>query len=247
MTTLSESTTLEWLTTPDIALDTPGAERVDYGQVVLERRLRDAISKLNPSLPSSALEDALRKLTHTEGATLEARNRSFHRVLVAGVTVEYRSGDGTIRGEQARVIDFGDWAANEWLAVNQFTVTENRNTRRPDIVLFLNGLPLGIIELKNPDFEEATEGEEIERKERLKTKWAQYVADRLRCAKPAHHVPGQADAGPRADAGHVQSRPLSQRERARVRAVPGVAAMFGVKASPHPNLLPRGEGTLHMP
>ena len=168
MTTLSESTVeaaaLEWLSAlgwqtahgPDIAPDTQGAERADYGQVVLEQRVREAFSRLNRSLPASALDDALRKLTHPEGATLEARNRSFHRMLVAGVTVEYRPPDGNIRGEQARVVDFEDWAANDWLAVNQFTVTENHNTRRPDVVLFVNGLPLGVIELKNLTDEDAT-------------------------------------------------------------------------------------------
>ena len=168
MITLSESivesAALEWLSTlgwevahgPDIAPDTPGAERDNYGEFILEGRLRESLSRLNPSLPASALDDALRRLTHPEGATLETRNRSFHRMLVAGVTVEYRTGDGAIRGEQARVIDFDDWAANDWLAVNQFTVTENQNTRRPDVVLFVNGLPLGIIELKNPTDEDAT-------------------------------------------------------------------------------------------
>ena len=167
MTTLSESTVeaaaLEWLETvgwkvahgPDIAPDTPGAERDDYGQVALAGRLRQAVARLNPALPASALDDALRRLTHPEGAALEARNRAFHRMLVNGVNVEYRSGDGVIRGEQARVIDFDNWAANDWLAVNQFTVTENQNQRRPDVVLFVNGLPLAIIELKNPVDEEA--------------------------------------------------------------------------------------------
>ena len=168
MTTLSESTVeaaaLEWLATigwqtahgPDIAPDAPSAERDNYGHVVLERRLRDALGKLNPSLPTWALDDAFRKLSQPEGATLEARNRSFHRMLVNGVTVEYRSGDGNIRGEPARLIDFDDWDANDWLAVNQFTVTEDGNTRRPDVVLFVNGLPLGVIELKNPADEDAT-------------------------------------------------------------------------------------------
>ncbi len=159
-----ESAALEWLANlgwqtahgPDIAPDTPGAERAGYGQTVLEERLRDALYQLNPSLPPSALNDALRRLTHPEGATLETRNRSFHRMLVTGVTVEYRTPDGAIRGEQARVIDFDDWAANDCLAVNQFTVTENHNTRRPDVVLFVNGLPLGVIELKNPTDEDAT-------------------------------------------------------------------------------------------
>ncbi len=168
MTTLTEAdveqAALAWLEGlgwrvahgPDIAPGAPNAERADYGQVVLERRLRDALVLLNPGLPAEALDDAFRRLTHPEGATLEARNREFHRMLVNGVTVEYRAGDGRIAGAQARAIDFEDPAANDWLAVNQFTVTENRNTRRPDIVLFINGLPLGVIELKNPADEDAT-------------------------------------------------------------------------------------------
>ena len=163
-----EQAALEWLAAlgwqtahgPDIAPDTPGAERADYGQAVLERRLRDALARLNPALPDSAVDDALRKLTRPEGAALETRNREFHRMLVNGVNVEYRASDGNIRGEPVRVLDFEDWAANDWLAVNQFTVTEtvggNRNTRRPDVVLFLNGLPLGVIELKNPADSDAT-------------------------------------------------------------------------------------------
>ena len=123
---------------------------------MLERRLRDALGELNPGLPVEALDDAFRKLTRPEGATLEARNRAFHRMLVDGVTVEHRTDGGAMRGAQARVVDFDDPAANDWLAVNQFTVTENKNTRRPDVVLFVNGLPLGVIELKNPVDEDAT-------------------------------------------------------------------------------------------
>ena len=141
---------------PDITPHTPGAERNDYGQVVLEARLRNALARLNPSLLTSAADDAFRKLTNPEGATLEARNRAFHRMLVNGVNVEYWASDGIIRGGQAQIIDFDKPDNNDWLAVNQFTVTENRNTRRPDVVLFLNGLPLGVIELKNPADEEAT-------------------------------------------------------------------------------------------
>ena len=159
-----------------IAPDTANAERSNYGEVVLERRVRDALALFNPGLPATALDDAFRKLIHPEGSTLEARNRAFHRMLVDGVTVEYRADHGAIRGAQARVIDFDDPGENDWLAVNQFTVTENlpaaclraphrqatdaaqagRNTRRPDVVLFVNGLPLGVIELKNPADEDAT-------------------------------------------------------------------------------------------
>ena len=162
MTALAEAEVeeagLEWLDAlgwqtvhgPDIAPGAPGEERADYGAVVLERRLRDALARLNPDLPPDALDDTFRKLTRPEGATLEARNRAFHRMLVAGVTVEYRTDGGAIRGAQAAVIDYGDPTANDFLAVNQLTIAERDHTRRPDVVLFVNGLPLGVIELKNP-------------------------------------------------------------------------------------------------
>ena len=159
-----EQAALDWLAGlgwrithgPDVAPDAPDSERADYGQVVLERRLRDALADLNPGLPAEALDDAFRRLTRPEGSTAEAHNRAFHRMLIDGVTVEYRDDDGRIRGAQARVIDFDNPVSNDWLAVNQFSVTENRNTRRADVVLFVNGLPLGIVELKNPADEDAT-------------------------------------------------------------------------------------------
>ena len=141
---------------PDIAPDMPAAERADYGEVVLAKRLRDALSRLNAKLPGDALEEAFRKLTRPEGADLIQRNRAIHRLLVDGVTVEYRDAEGAIRGAQARVIGFDEVQANDWLAVNQFTVAENKHTRRPDIVLFVNGLPLAVVELKNAANEDAT-------------------------------------------------------------------------------------------
>ena len=140
---LSESTVeavaLDWLASlgwvvahgPDIAPDTPAAERTDYGKVVLNGRLRSALALLNPDVPNDALEDALRQLTRLTGATLEARNRDFHRMVVSGVTVEYRTDDGAVRGTQARVIDFDDPTNNDCLAVNQFTVVEDKHERRP--------------------------------------------------------------------------------------------------------------------
>ena len=159
-----EAVAVDWLASldwavlhgPDIAPDTPAAERADYGEVVLTTRLRSALARLNPDLPDAAVEDALRRLTRPAGATLEARNRDFHRVLVAGVTVEHVDAEGRVRGAQVRVLDFDDPASNDWLAVNQFTVVENKHERRPDIVLFVNGLPLAVIELKNPADENAT-------------------------------------------------------------------------------------------
>jgi type I restriction enzyme R subunit len=140
----------------EIAPGEPAAERADYGQVVLDQRLRDALARLNPSLPAEAVEDAFRKLTRPEGAEPVARNCGMHRLLVDGVTVEYRTAEGDIRGSQARIIDFGRVEANDWLAVNQFSVMENKHSRRPDVVLFVNGLPLAILELKNAADENAT-------------------------------------------------------------------------------------------
>jgi len=141
---------------PDIAPDMPAAERRGYGDPVLAQRLRDALARLNPDLPAEALEDALRKLARLEGADLVQRNRTLHRLLVNGVAVEYRDAEGAVRGAQAQVIDFVNPAQNDWLAVNQFAVVENKHSRRPDVVLFVNGLPLGLLELKNAANEDAT-------------------------------------------------------------------------------------------
>jgi type I restriction enzyme R subunit len=141
---------------PEIAPGELAAERGDFGQAVLTQRLRDALARLNPALPAEALDDAFRKLTRPEGPTLEARNRAVHRLLVDGVTVEYRTADGAIRGAQAKVLDFDNADNDDWLAVNQFTVSEHQHTRRPDVVLFVNGLPLVLIELKNAANEDAT-------------------------------------------------------------------------------------------
>jgi type I restriction enzyme R subunit len=143
---------------PEIAVGETAAERSDpnYRDIVLEARLRQALAKLNPDLPPEALEDAFRKLTRVDAPSLVERNRAVHRMLVDGITVEYRRSDGSIAGAQARALDFDDPENNDWLAVNQFTVAEGQHTRRPDVVLFVNGLPLAVIELKNAADENAT-------------------------------------------------------------------------------------------
>ena len=164
MTTVTESdveqAALDWLESlgwqKAYGPEASRTERDDYNQVVLEERLRDALADLNPELPADALEDVFRKLTRPQGSTTEARNRAFHRMLLDRVSVDYRDSDGRVRGEQAQVIDFTNPAENHFLAVNQFTVIEDGNRRRLDIALFVNGLPLGIIELKNPTDENAT-------------------------------------------------------------------------------------------
>jgi type I restriction enzyme R subunit len=161
--TVVEEAALEWLAGlgyavlngPTIAPGELLAERADYRDVVLEGRLRRALGRLNPDLPPEALEDAWRKLARVDAPSLVERNRAMHRMLVDGVTVEYRRPDGSIAGAQARVLDFDEVGDNDWLAVNQFTVVENKHNRRPDVVLFVNGLPLGVIELKNPADENA--------------------------------------------------------------------------------------------
>jgi len=159
-----EQAALDWLRAvgwhtaygPDIAPGANAAERDDYAEAFLPRRLRHAVERLNPDLPVAAQEHACRTPTRPEGATLEARNRAFHRLLVEGVTVEYQQPGGGVQGAQAQVFDFDHPASNEWLAVNQFTVVENKRERRADVVLFVNGLPLVVIELKSAADEDAT-------------------------------------------------------------------------------------------
>ena len=143
---------------PDMAFGELAAERNDpnYRDVVLERRLWQSLVQLNPDLPPEAIEDAFRKLTRTDAVTLIERNRAVHKMLVDGVNVEYRRKDGSIAGAQARVLDFDQPDNNDWLVVNQFTVAEGQHMRRPDVVLLVNGLPLAVIELKNPADENAT-------------------------------------------------------------------------------------------
>ncbi|MEW6545186.1 MAG: type I restriction endonuclease subunit R [Nitrospirota bacterium] len=158
-----ESAALSWLEGlgyailhgPEIAPGEPAAERESYREVILAGRLRDAIVRLNPTMPAQAIEDAFRKVSRIDSPSLIQGNRALHRMLVDGVDVEYQA-DGRVVHDKARLIDFENPDNNDWVAVNQFTVQEGQHTRRPDIVLFLNGLPLGVIELKNPADENAT-------------------------------------------------------------------------------------------
>jgi type I restriction enzyme R subunit len=133
----------------DMAPDGAHPERETYRQVLLAGRLRQAVAALNPSVPAEAREDAIRQVLDLGTPVLLAANRQFHRLLVTGVPVQYQR-DGETRGDFVRLVDWADPARNEWLAVNQFSITGAHHTRRPDIVLFVNGLPLVLIELKNP-------------------------------------------------------------------------------------------------
>ncbi len=127
-----------------------------YGQVFLEPQLRQALAAINPSIPAEALDDAFRKATRSAAPELIEDNRLFHRMLVDGVDVEYTRPDGSIAGDKVWLVDFENVSRNSFLAVNQFTVIENKHNRRPDIVIFINGLPLAVIELKNAVNESTT-------------------------------------------------------------------------------------------
>ena len=158
----------------DLASGEPAAERDSFGDVVLVRRLREAVARLNPAIPDEAREDALRKVLRPESPGLVGINRRFHRMLRDGIPVEYvqpepspqpsptgrgrsvAEGEGLRRWGVVRLIDFDDPGANDWFVVNQFVVVEHGHHRRPDIVVFVNGLPLGVIELKNAADAEAT-------------------------------------------------------------------------------------------
>jgi type I restriction enzyme R subunit len=171
----AEEAALGWLETlgytvrhgPEIAYNVDGGERSDpgYRDTILQNRLDRALTRLNPGLPTAAIFDAYRKLLQVEAPNLLARNRALHRMIVDGVNVEYTRSDGSIGGAQARVIDFDRPEQNDWLAVDQFTVIEGQQNRRADIVVFVNGLPLGVVELKNPADEGATVWEAVQQLE----------------------------------------------------------------------------------
>jgi len=139
---------------PDISPDGKNPERKSYQDVVLVGRLRRAIDKFNPNIPEEAKEEAIKKVLRTDSPKLIENNHSFHKMLVNGIDIEYRK-NGRIVGDKVWLFDFRNPENNEFLAVNQFTIIEKSN-RRPDIILFVNGLPLVVIELKNPADEEAT-------------------------------------------------------------------------------------------
>lgn len=156
-----EQETLAWLQDvgythaygPDMAPDGRTPERGNFRQVLLTGRLRAAIERLNPGVPPAARDDALKQVLELGIAALLPANRHFHRLLVAGVPVQYQTDDeraGETRGDFVRLVDWAEPQANDWLAVNQFSIRGPRHTRRPDIILFVNGLPLVLLELKNP-------------------------------------------------------------------------------------------------
>lgn len=139
-----------------IAPDGSAPERSANSEVLLLRRLEEAVVRLNPSIPLEARSDALRQITGAQTQNLIEENRRIHSLLVNGVDVEFSSSDGTINGDKVWLVDFDDPQANDWLVTNQFTVIEGKHKRRPDVVVFLNGMPVAVIELKSAASETAT-------------------------------------------------------------------------------------------
>lgn len=157
-----EQATLRWLRDIgytllngiEIAFEGTTPERPDYKNTLLPFRLREAINRLNPNISLAAREDAFRQIQDLGIPSLLSANRHFHKLLVNGVPVQYQK-DGETRGDFVRLVDWETPAKNDWVAVNQFTIKGARHTRRPDIILFVNGLPLVLLELKNPADENA--------------------------------------------------------------------------------------------
>jgi type I restriction enzyme R subunit len=141
---------------PHLAPGEPAAERSDYKTVFLFDRLQTKLEDLNPKIPLEGLQEALRKIRLISRPTLIENNRAFHRLLVEGVDVEFRSKSGEIVHDKVWLIDFANPEANEFLAVNQFTVEEGHFNPRADVVVFINGIPLAVLELKNIADEQAT-------------------------------------------------------------------------------------------
>ncbi len=139
---------------PDISPDGSAPERTDYRETVLAGRLFRAMERLNPEVPASALEEAAQVVLKLDHPVLEQRNRAFHQILLDGVPVDYRVGD-EMKHDRARLIDFHEVEKNEFLVVDQFAIKGPKHVRRPDILVFINGLPLAVIELKNPADEHA--------------------------------------------------------------------------------------------
>ena len=139
----------------DIGPDGHRSERDSHDEVVLKKRLEAAVARLNPGLPAEALQDAVQRVLQSELPSLIEENRRLHKLMTEGVDVEYHAADGTVRAGKVALIDFERPERNDWLAVSQFVVIHGPHKRRPDVVVFVNGLPLAVIELKAPGSESA--------------------------------------------------------------------------------------------
>ena len=140
---------------PDIAADAANPERASFADIILLARLRTSISRINPTLPPTALDEAVKAIQRISSPELLANNEAFHRLLTEGVNASYQK-DGNTRGDLVWLVDFANPDNNEFVVANQFTIIENNQNKRPDLILFVNGLPLVVLELKNAADENTT-------------------------------------------------------------------------------------------
>ena len=152
---LLEKSGFQYIYAPSIAPDSEAPERASFADVLLLERLQIAVGRINPSIPADIRDDAIKQIQRLGSPELIANNETFHRLLTEGVKVSFQK-KGFSRGDLVWLIDFNNPENNDFLVANQFTVIENNVIKRPDIVLFVNGLPLVLIELKNPADENAT-------------------------------------------------------------------------------------------
>jgi len=152
---LLEQLGYQYIYAPDISHDSDNPERSSYEDVLLIGRLQDAVSRINPKIPIDSQEEAIKEIQRLNSPELIANNESFHRMLTEGIKVSYQK-EGHQRGDLVWLIDFQNPQNNDFVVANQFTVIENGNNKRPDVILFVNGIPLVVIELKNPTDENAT-------------------------------------------------------------------------------------------
>ncbi|TGD12082.1 type I restriction endonuclease subunit R [Brevibacterium sp. S111] len=141
---------------PDLAPGELASERQSYGDVVLWGRLREAIRQINPGTPPALVDEAVKQIRRAESQSPIDENARLHRLVTDGVPVEHRGDDGQLRTTRLWLIDFEHLRNNDWVAVNQFTIVENGKNRRPDVLVMVNGLPLALLELKNPAAGHAT-------------------------------------------------------------------------------------------
>lgn len=141
---------------PNLAPGEPGQERTSFDQVYLHARLRSAVRRINPGIDGALIDEAVKRLGRAESQNLVAENFRVHKLITEGVPVEHRGADGAVRTIRIWLIDYDEPSNNDWVAINQFTIIENGKNRRPDVVVFINGIPLGLLELKNPTDEHAT-------------------------------------------------------------------------------------------
>ena len=142
-------------TEDNIGPDGKFPERESHSEVILIKRLLDAAKRINTKIPKQAIEEAVKKLTQNELSQLTAENRRIHKLLIEGVDIEYEDKEGIVSGK-VNLIDFENIENNDWLVVNQYVVINGERNRRPDVVVFINGLPIAVIELKAPGSDSGT-------------------------------------------------------------------------------------------